>query len=77
MKISFLEPSLSSCSVTVSLLKLFCLRMPTVLVSSTSSQTRRRLQFPDTITDQSITWGWGIGVMLGVYSSGISGAHLK
>lgn len=26
---------------------------------------------------QSITWGWGIGVMLGVYSSGISGAHLN
>lgn len=26
---------------------------------------------------QSISWGWGIGVMLGVYSSGISGAHLN
>jgi aquaglyceroporin related protein, other eukaryote len=23
---------------------------------------------------QSISWGWGIGVMLGVYASGISGA---
>ena len=26
---------------------------------------------------QSISWGWGLGVMLGVYSSGISGAHLN
>lgn len=26
---------------------------------------------------QSISWGWGIGVMLGVYTSGISGAHLN
>ncbi|KAK8202196.1 glycerol channel [Zalaria obscura] len=26
---------------------------------------------------QSISWGWGIGVMLGVYSSGISGAHIN
>lgn len=26
---------------------------------------------------QSITWGWGLGVMLGVYTSGISGAHLN
>ena len=25
---------------------------------------------------QSISWGWGLGVMLGVYVSGISGAHL-
>lgn len=77
MKISFLELSSSSCLVTVSLLKLYCLKMPMVPVSSTSSETRRRLISPDTIKDQSITWGWGIGVMLGVYSSGISGAHLK
>jgi len=26
---------------------------------------------------QSITWGWGLGVMLGVYTGGISGAHLN
>ncbi|XMA13726.1 hypothetical protein WAI453_006517 [Rhynchosporium graminicola] len=26
---------------------------------------------------QSISWGWGIGVMLGVYASGISGAHIN
>ncbi|RMZ79900.1 hypothetical protein DV738_g2965, partial [Chaetothyriales sp. CBS 135597] len=26
---------------------------------------------------QSINWGWGIGVMLGIYTSGISGAHLN
>ncbi|KAJ9627383.1 glycerol channel [Knufia peltigerae] len=26
---------------------------------------------------QSISWGWGLGVMLGVYCSGISGAHLN
>jgi len=26
---------------------------------------------------QSITWGWGLGVMLAVYVSGISGAHLN
>ncbi|OAL25852.1 hypothetical protein AYO20_10314 [Fonsecaea nubica] len=26
---------------------------------------------------QSISWGWGLGVMLGVYTSGISGAHLN
>lgn len=26
---------------------------------------------------QSISWGWGIGVMLGVYVSGISGAHIN
>ncbi|EDN03338.1 hypothetical protein HCAG_01203 [Histoplasma mississippiense (nom. inval.)] len=26
---------------------------------------------------QSINWGWGLGVMLGVYCSGISGAHLN
>ncbi|KAM3075276.1 glycerol channel [Clarireedia jacksonii] len=26
---------------------------------------------------QSITWGWGIGVMLGVYASGVSGAHIN
>lgn len=26
---------------------------------------------------QSITWGWGLGVMLGVYTAGISGAHLN
>jgi len=26
---------------------------------------------------QSINWGWGLGVMLGVYASGISGAHLN
>ncbi|KAF2215477.1 hypothetical protein CERZMDRAFT_57026 [Cercospora zeae-maydis SCOH1-5] len=26
---------------------------------------------------QSISWGWGIGVMLGVYSSGISGGHIN
>ncbi|QSZ36557.1 hypothetical protein DSL72_006437 [Monilinia vaccinii-corymbosi] len=26
---------------------------------------------------QSINWGWGIGVMLGVYASGVSGAHLN
>ncbi|KAN0096895.1 aquaglyceroporin like protein [Hyaloscypha variabilis] len=26
---------------------------------------------------QSICWGWGIGVMLGVYTGGISGAHLN
>ncbi|KAL1876846.1 hypothetical protein VTK73DRAFT_9148 [Phialemonium thermophilum] len=26
---------------------------------------------------QSISWAWGIGVMLGVYTSGISGAHLN
>ncbi|KIX03909.1 uncharacterized protein Z518_07462 [Rhinocladiella mackenziei CBS 650.93] len=26
---------------------------------------------------QSISWGWGLGVMLGVYASGISGAHLN
>ena len=25
---------------------------------------------------QSISWGWGLGVMLGVYTAGISGAHL-
>ncbi|KAL2364184.1 Aquaporin-9 [Blastomyces dermatitidis] len=25
----------------------------------------------------SISWGWGLGVMLGVYCSGISGAHLN
>lgn len=25
---------------------------------------------------QSISWGWGLGVMLGVYASGISGAHM-
>ncbi|KUL90094.1 hypothetical protein ZTR_02983 [Talaromyces verruculosus] len=26
---------------------------------------------------QSISWGWGIAVMLGVYTSGISGAHIN
>ncbi|KAG9230369.1 aquaporin-like protein [Amylocarpus encephaloides] len=26
---------------------------------------------------QSISWGWGIGVMLGVYASGVSGAHIN
>ncbi|KIW39099.1 uncharacterized protein PV06_08910 [Exophiala oligosperma] len=26
---------------------------------------------------QSISWGWGLGVMLGVYTSGISGAHIN
>ncbi|KAF4633881.1 hypothetical protein G7Y89_g4228 [Cudoniella acicularis] len=26
---------------------------------------------------QSIAWGWGIGVMLGVYASGVSGAHIN
>ncbi|KAL1966294.1 hypothetical protein VTN77DRAFT_4647 [Rasamsonia byssochlamydoides] len=26
---------------------------------------------------QSISWGWGLGVMLGVYVSGISGGHLN
>lgn len=26
---------------------------------------------------QSITWGWGLGVMLGVYAGGKSGAHLN
>ncbi|KAL4778003.1 aquaporin-like protein [Aspergillus varians] len=26
---------------------------------------------------QSISWGWGIGVMLGIYVSGISGSHLN
>lgn len=26
---------------------------------------------------QSISWGWGLGVMLGVYVAGISGAHLN
>merc|ERR1711939_263137 len=26
---------------------------------------------------QSISWGWGLGVMLGVYASGISGAHIN
>ncbi|GAB7339942.1 hypothetical protein MBLNU457_6461t1 [Dothideomycetes sp. NU457] len=26
---------------------------------------------------QSISWGWGIGVLLGVYASGISGAHIN
>jgi aquaglyceroporin related protein len=26
---------------------------------------------------QSITWGWGLGVMLGVYTGGKSGAHLN
>lgn len=26
---------------------------------------------------QSIAWGWGIGIMLGVYASGISGAHIN
>ncbi|KAI6804312.1 aquaporin [Hortaea werneckii] len=26
---------------------------------------------------QSIAWGWGLGVMLGVYVSGISGAHIN
>lgn len=26
---------------------------------------------------QSISWGWGIGVMLGVYASGISGGHIN
>jgi aquaglyceroporin related protein len=26
---------------------------------------------------QSISWGWGLGVMLGVYTGGISGAHLN
>ncbi|KAI9049746.1 hypothetical protein LZ554_005898 [Drepanopeziza brunnea f. sp. 'monogermtubi'] len=26
---------------------------------------------------QSICWGWGIGVMLGVYASGNSGAHIN
>ncbi|CBF75100.1 uncharacterized protein ANIA_03915 [Aspergillus nidulans FGSC A4] len=26
---------------------------------------------------QSISWGWGLGVMLGVYVSGISGSHLN
>ncbi|KAK9234839.1 aquaporin-3 [Lipomyces kononenkoae] len=26
---------------------------------------------------QSISWGWGLGVMLGVYTAGASGAHLN
>lgn len=26
---------------------------------------------------QSISWGWGLGVLLGVYTSGISGAHIN
>ncbi|KAF2768627.1 aquaporin [Teratosphaeria nubilosa] len=26
---------------------------------------------------QSISWGWGLGVMLGVYTAGYSGAHLN
>ncbi|KAF7593929.1 hypothetical protein BBP40_010436 [Aspergillus hancockii] len=26
---------------------------------------------------QSIAWGWGLGVMLGVYVSGISGSHIN
>lgn len=26
---------------------------------------------------QSISWGWGLGVMLGVYASGISGGHIN
>ncbi|KAF3405389.1 Aquaporin-3 [Talaromyces pinophilus] len=26
---------------------------------------------------QSISWGWGLGVMLGVYTAGVSGAHLN
>ncbi|KAK2741057.1 hypothetical protein FQN57_005797 [Myotisia sp. PD_48] len=26
---------------------------------------------------QSINWGWGLGVMLGVYSAGISGGHIN
>ncbi|KAJ5217050.1 hypothetical protein N7468_010058 [Penicillium chermesinum] len=26
---------------------------------------------------QSISWGWGLGVMLGVYTSGASGAHIN
>ncbi|KAL3492225.1 putative aquaglyceroporin [Aspergillus germanicus] len=26
---------------------------------------------------QSISWGWGLGVMLGVYVSGISGSHIN
>lgn len=26
---------------------------------------------------QSISWGWGIGVMIGVYVAGVSGAHLN
>jgi aquaglyceroporin related protein len=26
---------------------------------------------------QSISWGWGLGVMLGVYVAGISGSHLN
>lgn len=26
---------------------------------------------------QSISWGWGLAVMLGVYTSGISGAHIN
>lgn len=26
---------------------------------------------------QSISWGWGLGVMLGVYTGGVSGAHLN
>ncbi|KAE8314856.1 aquaporin-like protein [Aspergillus transmontanensis] len=26
---------------------------------------------------QSISWGWGLGVMLGVYASGISGSHIN
>ena len=26
---------------------------------------------------QSINWGWGLGVMLGIYVAGDSGAYLK
>jgi len=26
---------------------------------------------------QSISWGWGLGVMLGIYVAGDSGAYLK
>lgn len=26
---------------------------------------------------QSICWGWGLGVMLGVYTAGISGGHIN
>ncbi|KAL2000300.1 hypothetical protein VTN02DRAFT_3306 [Thermoascus thermophilus] len=26
---------------------------------------------------QSISWGWGLGVMLGIYASGMSGAHIN
>lgn len=26
---------------------------------------------------QSIAWGWGLGILLGVYTAGISGAHLN